>query len=193
MISDTAGTSIENVQVSIPGIGTFLSDDGGEVLFSGLTESDNILFRTAEDRYHYNYGKTALVKHDTASISISPRWISIEVRDSENMIIKDALVSMEGYGALYTDASGRAIFYPIAGNDTLQYTVEKAGYVRYSGELIIGNDNLSVLAIVEVSNVYFLVTDDKGKPLNLAAISFLNQVKFTGFDGIVEFIGIPFD
>lgn len=193
MISDTAGTPIENVQVSIPGIGTFLSDDEGEVLFSGLTESDNILFRTAEDRYHYNYGKTALVKHDTASISISPRWISIEVRDSENMVIKDALVSMEGYGALNTDASGRAIFYPIAGNDTLQYTVEKAGYVSHSGELIIGEDNLSVSAIVEVSNVYFLVTDDKGKPLNLAAISFLNQVKFTGSDGIVEFIGIPFD
>ena len=46
---------------------------------------------------------------------------------------------------------------------------------------------------VAVSNVYFLVRDEKGKPLNLSAVSFLDQVKFTSSNGLVEFFDVPLD
>jgi len=191
ILSDTTGTLLENVEVTLPGIDTLISNSQGEILFAGITESENIMYKTEIEGFHFQKGTLKIDRDDTAAIQLLPRSVFFEVLNKDNAPLEGVSVKLGSHDPQQTDARGIATVKNVSVSEKVYYTIEKPGWWPQKDSMAIGNENSSVLARLEPTQLSFQVVDTESQPIPAAAIVFLDKLSYTNEDGIAEFAEVP--
>lgn len=189
--SDDTDKLLEDVEFILPGIDTLISDINGEVVFVGITESSNVLYKAEKNGYHLVSGTLEFNANDSLMVLMNPRLVSFEIRDADNTPINEAVVVLDGYGSVQTDNLGEARFMFVSENEDLQYSVEKSGFSIQEGNFSIFEDDVKVRVFLDPTVVQFRVVDWELLALFSAAVLFNDELKYTNEEGLVTFTKAP--
>lgn len=189
--STSEGSLLEGVIIGIPGIDTLTTNTVGEVVFSGLTESKNLFYKTYKAGYHSISGILDFQSNETISVTMDPRKVIFKVVNTENSPINDAEVSLENFEIQQTDDMGVASFVYVPENVKLGYSIFKKGFILSKDSISIIMDDEYLNVFLNENEVQFKVVDQSAIPLNLASVTFMDQLKYTNIDGLVNFTEVP--
>lgn len=190
-MTDTSGTSLENVEIGLIGHDTLFTNAQGELVFTELVETNSILYKTTLDGYKSIKSVTAVLKNDTVFLSLKPLSVFFEIKDKNNADLKDVNITLGQYGTTKTDSRGIAGFSHISKSEKIDYSIDGLGFYKLVDSLGIQNADLTILRKLDPIHFWFKVIDINTNPIAAAAVILDGKLKWTNVEGVAEFTQIP--
>ena len=161
----TDGTDpIANVEISLEGYSSKITNLDGEASFSGLAPSDSIFYSVQIDKYD-SYEDSISVSPTGSSIenivlNLTTYSVSFYVSDN-SLVVVGASVLLDGYGTKLTDDNGYVEFLGVLPSDGIEYSITTPSYNTYSNSIAVVDENVTKNIDVDLTayTVTFMVID----------------------------------
>ncbi|MFC2116925.1 sulfatase-like hydrolase/transferase, partial [Bacteroidota bacterium] len=191
IVTDTSGTTLEGVKISVIGVDTLETDISGEVLFTGFGEASDIQYEVFRDGLVSLDGGKTLLKGDTVSIALEPRSLIVKVLDKKAEVVEGASVTLAGYSPLLTDKDGIAIFGPMNPATNVGLEIQADGIYPYASQVTIRNETLTKPVTIESYILRFIIVDSNNMPIESVDVVLDGNTISTASDGFADFLRVP--
>ncbi len=159
----TDGThAIQGATVSLSGYGDVITNSSGHATFNSVIPG-NISYTISKATYNNSTGTVTVTSTDVSqdvTLNLITYAVTFTVTDGTTAI-QGATVTLAGYGAVTTDASGMAVVSGVVPANSIAYSVSKAAYNTASGTISVTSSNVSENVTLNLTTyaVTYTVTD----------------------------------
>jgi len=143
------------------------ADENGLVTFYGVPLNEYLAWSVYQTGYQTNIDSTLLTGSGELKIIVlqpPTRYsVNFHITDFAGGAIKDAMVTLSGYGIMLTDSSGNAVFDDILPAENIIFSVLRAGYRDTVNILHVTNEDVMVtIALAFTTGIGIDTEDDIG-------------------------------
>ena len=167
--------ALSNTQVSINGYGTLLTDNNGNVTFTGL-QNGTYNYSVSKDGYEIYTGSLTINNNNASKlVSLTPNksfTLTIVAYDQDTYyLLKNVLVNVEGLPAAMTNQNGDVSWSNVPVGD-YNVTMSKEGYYNYTGSVSVSNTTVEFYPLAKkYYNATFTVVDINSQPIQNALVT----------------------
>ncbi|MGE0078766.1 MAG: PEGA domain-containing protein [Bacteroidales bacterium] len=182
-VVDATGTALIGALVDIGTYGSATTNGAGNVTFTDIDFVDQLQYQVSLAGYQTANGSVAV--HGDANVTVilpliatTTYDVTFSITNSSGNSVDNAAVSLNGYGTIYTDNNGSAVFNQVNPQNGISYTVSKLPYANITGTLNVVDADV-VQNLVLNTNIYralFSAVDQFGKPYEGINISVLGNI-----------------
>lgn len=182
-VTDATGTPLMGALVDIGPYGFATTNGAGNVTFTDIDFTDQLQYQVSLAGYQTANGSAAV--HDDADVTVilpliaaTTYNVTFSITNSSGNFVDNAVVYLNGYGTVYTNNLGSAVFTQVNPQNGISYTVSKPPYANITGTLNVVNTNVAQNLVLN-TNIYralFSAVDQFGSPYEGINISVLGNI-----------------